>query len=363
MLQELDKIKVIEVVMDKQKAGRLALTPDYLCAFEYDPLFLQNGFSISPFYLPLESGVFAAKRDPFNGSFGVFSDSLPDGWGALILDRYLRNKGIDVRRLNPLQRLAIVGTSGRGALEYYPDLSVFNEKEAGNLEQLAQYAQKITTSAYEGEGISTLYKHGGSPGGARPKVFLTIEDTQWLVKFRAANDPPDIGETEYKYSQLAKKCGIKMPETRLFENKYFGTRRFDRTNTGKIHTISAAGLLNADYRTPSLDYSSLLQACQQLTKNMQETEQLFRIMVFNAAIENKDDHAKNFSFQYVDGNWKVAPAYDLLPSAGFNNYHTTTVNNNENPTHKDLLAVAAQVGLSLRKSRIIIDEIYSIARG
>ena len=148
-----------------------------------------------------------------------------------------------------------------------------------------------------------------------------------------------------------------MPETRLFEDKYFGVERFDRKPEGKIHTVSAAGILGADYRVPSLDYLDLLKLCHILTRNMEEVYALFRLMAFNVAIKNRDDHAKNFSFQLVDGEWKLSPAYDLLPSNGFNGFHTTTVNNNGEPTFEDMMEVAEKVGLSKQKSADIIRQI------
>ncbi len=151
-----------------------------------------------------------------------------------------------------------------------------------------------------------------------------------------------------------------MPETMLFDGKYFGVERFDRTSTGKIHTISAAGLLHADYREPCLDYESLLKMCHILTKNMEEVYALFRIMVFNVAIKNRDDHAKNFSFQLKNNEWKLSPAYDLLPGNGFNGYHTTTVNGNGEPTEKDIMVVAEKTGLNKQKCSRIIQEIKQI---
>lgn len=76
----MNEVKAIEVFLNGEKVGRIALTSDHFCAFEYDSEFLTRGHSISPFYLPLNSDVFIAKRTPFNGGFGVFDDSLPDGW-------------------------------------------------------------------------------------------------------------------------------------------------------------------------------------------------------------------------------------------------------------------------------------------
>ena len=148
-----------------------------------------------------------------------------------------------------------------------------------------------------------------------------------------------------------------MPETRLFESKYFGVKRFDREGNQKFHVISAAGLVNADYRIPSLDYETLLTVCLNLTRDMEEVYKLYRLMVFNVLIGNKDDHAKNFSFILKNKEWKLSPAYDILPNEGFNGYHTTTVNEKGNPTKEDIFAVAKAVGLDATKTKIIIDEI------
>ena len=151
-----------------------------------------------------------------------------------------------------------------------------------------------------------------------------------------------------------------MPETRLFEGKYFGVERFDRSPKGKIHTISAAGLLNADYRIPCLDYLTLLKVCHDLTKNVEEVYALFRLMTFNVAIKNRDDHAKNFSFQLIENEWKLSPAYDILPSNGFGGYHTTTINNSGEPKISDILTVADNTGLSKQRVKNIIEEVNEV---
>lgn len=358
----MNNIAVIEVYIADRRVGRLALTPDYLCGFEYDTDWISNGFSISPFYLPLKGGLQMAKRDPFRGGFGVFDDSLPDGWGNLILDRYLTQQSINPQKLTILQRLALIGNTGRGALEYRPDRSIASEDSFLDFDRLAAEAELILSDKEGIISVDDLYRYGGSSGGARPKVFTTIDSRLWLVKFRATNDSQNIGETEYKYSVLAKECGINMSETRLINNKYFGTERFDRTDKGKIHTISVAGLLNANYRIPSLDYSLLMKLTLNLTRDMQQVAQMFRLMVFNIIISNRDDHAKNFSFQYIDGNWKLSPAYDLLPSSGFNGYHTTTINGQGEPTLKDVTAVATEIGLSANQAKEIIEQVTNICQ-
>ena len=98
----MNSVSMIEIFISDRRVGRVALTPEWSCGFKYDADWIQSGFSISPFYLPLKPGLIMAKRDPFAGNFGVFDDSLPDGWGNLLLDRYLQEKGGDPYKLNIL---------------------------------------------------------------------------------------------------------------------------------------------------------------------------------------------------------------------------------------------------------------------
>ncbi len=356
----MDKISLIEVYICNDRVGRLALTPEALCAFEYDAEWIANGFSISPFYLPLKGGLQIAKRDPFAGGFGVFDDSLPDGWGNLILDRYLSEQGINPHKLTLLNRLALIGSTGRGALEYRPDKSVMTESSLNDFDKLAREAEIILGDKDGNVSIDDLYRYGGSSGGARPKIFTIEDERHWLVKFKASLDPKNIGEIEYSYSLLARECGINMSDTKLFNGKYFGTERFDRDSNNKIHTVSAAGLLNADYRIPSLDYSLLLKLTLSLTRNMEQVRQMYRLMVFNILISNRDDHAKNFSFQYKENNWKLSPAYDLLPSNGFNGFHTTTINGHGEPTLNDVLSLGKEIGIATTEAKTIVDELSQI---
>ncbi|MDZ4204201.1 MAG: type II toxin-antitoxin system HipA family toxin [Bacteroidales bacterium] len=352
------KIKLVEVYFADVRVGRLAQTKESICAFEYDAEYLTKGISISPFELPIKNGVMLAKVSPFEGNFGVFDDCLPDGWGLLILDRFLQKQGIQPRTLSILDRLSLVGSTGRGALEFRPDQSTMGNDECVSFDYLAAEIEKILESNfYQGDSIESLYRQGGSPGGARPKISVKFEGKEWLVKFRATSDPKNIGQIEYDYSLLAKRCGVEMPETRLFEGKYFGVVRFDRTPTGKQHVVSAAGLLNADYRVPSLDYLQLFQLCRVLTHNEQELWKLYRLMVFNYLIGNKDDHAKNFAFVLRQGEWHLSPAYDILPGDGMNGYHTTSINESITPTMEDLIAVAQKSGLERNKAMAIFNEI------
>ena len=349
-------LKHIEVFFEERLLGRLALLADNRCVFEYAAEWIETGFSISPFYLPLQGGVFTAKRDPFAGNFGVFNDSLPDGWGKLLVDRWLVENGIKPATLSVLERLSLVGDNGTGALIYKPIQNNQSEIVTNSLDFYALEVEKILLNETVTD-LNELVNIAGSSGGARPKILIQLEGVDWLIKFRASNDPAEVGLIEYQHSLLARQCGIEMPETRLFDGKYFGVQRFDRLGKKRIHLHSAAGLLYASHRFPSLDYLELSKATLALTRNSREVEKLFRQMIFNVLIGNKDDHAKNFSFLYQNDKWQLSPAYDLLPSDGFNNNHTTTILGKGKPSIDDCCKLAREVSMPDKTAKRIIDEV------
>ena len=359
----MNKNKIITLKYQAQIVGHLALTHEHLAAFEYDSDWLRNGFSISPFKLPLEKKVFVASREPFSGNFGVFADSLPDGWGRLLIDRMLLKMRINPAEVSILDRLAILGKTGMGALEYVPEYELVDSKISSSLEELEQECEKILNERYDGD-IEQLFAAGGSSGGARPKILTKIDDEDWIIKFRSSHDPKDIGKTEYRYSQIAKQAGIEMPETRLFDEKYFGVKRFDRLPNGaKVHMLSASALLDASHRFPSLDYTDLMKATQMLTRDMQEVEKMFRLMCSNVFMHNRDDHSKNFSFIYTNGRWKISPAYDLVYSEGIMGEHATTIaGEGKNPTKEHILSVTETVGMNRKRSEKIITEIENYSK-
>ena len=347
----MDNYKYLKVFFNDILVGTLAKTPDRVVAFEYDSEWLNNGFSISPFSLPLIKKVFIPKYDPFGGLFGVFNDSLPDGWGRLLVDRlFLKNK-INPNEIDNLNRLAVVQESGMGALTYKPEHRFESGNNISDYDILAQECSKILESQ-NSENLDELFKLGGSSGGARPKILTSIDNEDWIIKFPSSSDPKNIGEKEYQYSLCAKDCGINMTETRLFPSKicsgYFGIKRFDRKNGKKVHMVSVSGLLETSHRLPNLDYNTLMKLTLELTRNYQDIEQMFRLMCFNVFAHNRDDHSKNFSFLFDDTKkeWHLSPAYDLTYSFSFNGEHATTINGEgKNPTLENILAVAKNIGL------------------
>lgn len=302
--------RCLRVLYKGRLVGRLALTSEKKAAFEYADEWLEDGFAISPFSLPLKKQVFIPQKDYFHGLFGVFADSLPDAWGNLLLNRLLKKNGVNVDEITILDRLAIVGNSGMGALTYQPEIQMGVEREELNLDYLAEQCQNILQTEYAEE-LDHLYRLGGTSGGARPKIMTKIGDEDWIIKFPARHiDGEESGLMEYEYAKCAVQCGIDMAETRLFPSKkckgYFGTKRFDRrrikgeNESERIHMLTAAALLELDFEQPSLDYHSLMKLTKILTRDDQKDMQnMFRRMCFNVFAHNREDHSKNFSFLYI----------------------------------------------------------------
>ena len=366
--------KALQVLFDNRVVGTLALAANHKVVFQYDDSWLEQGFSISPFSLPLENQVFVPTKDYFDGLFGVFADSLPDHWGRLLLKRLLLAHEQNPDKLTVIDRLAIVGKSGMGALTYYPEQSFSEENDNTDLDELAFQCQKILHTEYSDK-LDELYRLGGTSGGARPKIMTTINDEDWIIKFSAHVDGENAGKMEYDYSCCARKCGITMSETKLFPSEvcegYFGIKRFDRisdiSGTKRVHMLTAAALLELDFEQPSLDYHSLMKLTKIITRdNKDDVENMFRRMCFNVFAHNRDDHSKNFTYLYDESadSWRLSPAYDLTYSNTYYGEHTTTVDGTgRNPGKKELLAVGTMAGMKKELCMDIITEIKSCING
>ncbi len=349
--------KTLDVYCHDKHVGTLAEMPDKRVAFQYSTEWQKTGFSISPFSLPLRNDVFIPNErsvDRFAGLFGVFADSLPDSWGGLLLDRYLQTLGIDIGDISTLDRLAYIGKSGIGALEYMPSKEADYDLSSIGLDYdvVAKECENLLSSK-QSDQLDILYKMGGSSGGTRPKIMIKDDNKEWIVKFPAKTDPAISGKREYDYSLCAKDCGIVMTETGLIPSSicdgYFKTVRFDREQGEKIFSITFAALLEADFRAPSCDYETYLKLVRVLTKdNDYDKKQMFKTMCFNVLTHNRDDHTKNFSFLYTDMNgWRLAPAYDLTYSDTYWGEHTTSVGGKgKNITIKDLTNIGVGAGLT-----------------
>lgn len=351
-------------------------------AFQYRPEFLARRMWISPFNLPNKIELQPADVRTFAGIHGVFNDSLPDGWGRLLLDRRLQKAGVDYRKLTPLDRLSVVGLHGMGALTYTPVIDDRHQyDENHDLDWFVDQVEQVQAQLETAE-IDALQAAQGGSAGARPKLMIglsqdrshfifdygqPLEDgfQQWIVKSRSKDDPEEIGREEYAYAEMARAAGLQMADAHVIStakgNHLFATRRFDRGNTGRIHMHTASGLTGADHTVPALNYEQLHNLTQVLTKNHVEVMRLFRHMVFNVLAHNRDDHSKNHAFVMdKKGTWTISPAYDLTFSSGPGGEHSLSINGEgHHPTVRDMLAVAKGASIKEADAKAIIDEVYA----
>ena len=351
--------------------------------FKYYTDFIKTGLALSPFHLPLNDSIYTAPSQPFEGLFGVFSDSLPDGWGRLLLDRTLTAKGILIQDITPLQRLCYVGLKGMGALLYRPEIeTTFQETLQVELDAIAKEMTVVLQGA-SSLAIDVLYEMGGSSGGARPKILVGYHPgtahlihgseplpegyEHWLIKFPASNDRSDIAPIEYAYHKMALAAGIEMNTCKLFETQsgkvFFGTKRFDRTAHGRLHLHSAAGMLNDNFRYSAMDYGNLMDATFRLEHNVAGHEKILRIAAFNVFAHNRDDHSKNLSYLMdSSGNWQLAPAYDLTYSNSSHGMHSTTIaREGIHPEKKHLIELANE--FKLKNGAMIIEQVATAVAG
>lgn len=358
--------------------GRLAAR-DRRILFEFDPAFLADPLPLSPLHLKPRPGVLEAPDRTFGGLFGVFDDSLPDAWGRLLIDRRARALGLRPATLGPLDRLACVGRTGLGALVYAPDLGAAPTDGPLDLAALASDARQVVRGEAEGV-LEALTRLGGSPGGTRPKILVArapdgafvsgVDDvpadhTPLIVKFAAPSDPADIGPLEEAYALMARAAGLDVPATRLIDRAdgppWFAIERFDRPAGRRLHLHTLSGLLQADHTLPSLDYDHLLRVTRSLTRDHRSVVEAWRRACFNVLAHNRDDHGKQFSFSMTpDGQWRLAPAYDLTFSDGPGGEHATTVDGegaSPSPTH--LRTLAERHGLKRAERDAVLDRVSS----
>lgn len=348
--------------------------------FKYDATFLDSGLEISPFKMKLTDAIISPETNIFDGLFGVFNDSLPDGWGRLLLDRTLLSKGISLNQITPLDRLAYVGSGGMGALTYRPNLGFeFQADKLLELDKISQEMNKVLEGT-PSDVIEELFNLGGSSGGARPKIFVGynpetnhlihgVEELpegyeHWIIKFPSSTDFSDIAQIEYAYYKMALAAGIKMSACRLFEGPskkpYFGTKRFDRLRNDRLHLHSASGLLNDNFRYSNLDYGNIMDCAFRLENHVAAYSKVLRLAAFNIYSHNRDDHSKNISFlMNPRGEWKLAPAYDLTFSNSLHGMHSTMVaGESKAPSKKHLLELANT--FEVKNAETVIEEVQTV---
>ena len=363
----IDNVRKLLVKYNGRTVGILSEIEDRI-GFQYDEKWVKSGFSLSPFSLPLTREVYICRKDTFEGLYGVFYDSLPDGWGELLVSRMLAKRGIHYEALSPLTKLSVVSENGLGGLTYEPSQADKEENRGTkyDFDLLAGQAAEILNDGERSTAdLDEIYRLGGSSGGARPKAHIREGDAEWIVKFPCRADPPEAGRRELEANLAARECGVEINECRLFPSGrcegYFGAKRFDRKAGRRLHAVSLSALLETTHRVPNLDYMHFFQVISILCGEKEELYEGFRRVCFNIFYGNKDDHGKNFAFLYDEERkgYRLTPAYDLTRTPE-KAEHEMTVLGNGNPTEKDLRALAKEWKLSSKRTEEILSRVQSV---
>lgn len=401
-------VHVAEVRLWGTRVGAVRWDVDRgLANYEYDPAFLRSGIQLAPITMPLGPGIWsfpALSRETFKGLPGMLADSLPDKFGTALIDAWLVRQGRPLDDFNPVERLCYVGRRGMGALEFAPAIED-DATDAGPLDvaELVALAQKaiapkarLRVQAGEPgvEDLTNIIRVGTSAGGARAKAVIAWDEEaneirsgqldqpssfgHWLIKFdgvddnrdRELADPLGFGRVEFAYARMAREAGIVMPETRLLEEggrAHFMTRRFDRTEAGKLHQQSLTALVHADFNIAGgYSYEQALRVMRQIGLAHPDLVEQVRRAIFNVVARNQDDHTKNISF-LMDraGRWRLSPAYDVTyaynPTGAWTSAHQMTINGKrEGFTRADVVALGSAADLSRRESLQLLDDVIEV---
>ncbi|MEO8409011.1 MAG: type II toxin-antitoxin system HipA family toxin [Propionivibrio sp.] len=358
--------------------GRLADDGTTLL-FEYSPDALAQGLELSPLRLKLRASAYGNFPEFQHHLPGLIADSLPDGWGLLLMDRLFRQQG--VRRPGPLDRLAFIGDRAMGALRFIPAREPDAQTPDWALLTLAQESERALVGEADAA-LRELALTGGSPQGARPKALVQYDVAMgqistrpdapgmpWLVKFPAQGEHKEVCAIEQLYAELARDCGLEAPDSAWFdlspELAAFGVARFDREWGLRVPVHSLAGLLHVDFRLPgATDYTSFLRATRLLTRDEREVEQAFARAVFNVLFHNRDDHPKNFAWRLGrDRRWRLAPSYDLTFSEGpMGQHHMDICGEGDAVERGHLLRLGAESGVPLKVAEAVIERMLEQAR-
>lgn len=282
---------------------------------------------IDPLELKLTPKTYTTTT--LGGIFGALRDASPDYWGRRVIERHAglaKLREIDYMLQSPDDR---AGALGFGLNREPPaPRRVFNQTL--DLERLQHMADRILADDVapgdETAGqVEDLMLVGTSMGGARPKAVVEDESGLWIAKFNRPDDRWNFARVEHAMLALAHECGIRVPEsrvTRVGDRDVLLVKRFDREKTDhgyrRARMLSALTLLRADDSVQDRSrwsYVRLVEEMRRLTSQPKDdAPELFRRMVFNALISNTDDHPRNHAVIAMGNEWRLAPAYDLVPT-------------------------------------------------
>lgn len=306
-------------------------------SFEYDTQWLKS--SSHAMHLDPDLQLYAGRQYPTGGKnvFGLFADSSPDRWGRLLMTRRERiladQEGRKPRKLLDSDFLMGVYDETRmGAIRFKLDKNgPFLSDDAKtptppwtSLRTLEEASRQFENdeSGLEQKWVNQLIKPGSSLGGARPKA--TVMDTEgnlWIGKFPSRYDDVNVGAWEKVTHDLARLCGLDVPESKLVNFSKYGStflvRRFDRNGSARIHFASAMTMLGKTDGASAADGSSYLELVSFIKSNgaapKRDLVELWKRIVFNMAVSNTDDHMRNHGFLFKEDGWHLSPLYDVNP--------------------------------------------------
>jgi serine/threonine-protein kinase HipA len=354
MLPDATALKAGELACtDADDAGRFA--SEFAYAEEW--LARDASFALDPISLPLGRARFrATKLEP---PLGVFEDALPDDWGRALI---IRSRNLPRREQSEpylLRELADHGL-GLGALAFARPESRFPVRAlpgATDLPTLFAAAERFEAGV-EGNprDLQKLFAAGSSPGGARPKVLVSDATGEWIAKFpsRQRDGRFDVVGLEAVGLDLAAAAGITVPDHRLLRlgksrGRALLVRRFDVVaGGGRRHMISLRTLCRERAGVYAQSYTEVAQAVRSTSAAPQhDVERLFKLMVFNAAFGNTDDHLKNFWMVRDAAGYRLSEAFDLVPDVGERREHCLAFEYERvAPTHAELNAIARRWGVA-----------------
>jgi serine/threonine-protein kinase HipA len=356
--------------------------------FEYDTAWLHNplAFQIDP---DLHLGAGSIFPNPDVGNFGIFLDSAPDRWGQTLMKRrellQAKDEGRAPRKLYVWDYLQGVQDATRqGALRFkhtdtreFIAQDVFATPPVTKLAELSEIAHALTRTDRDDldqlrQWLAVLVAPGASLGGARPKANFVEEDgTAWIAKFPAAQDDLDIGAWEYLTWMLAQQAGIAMPPAKKIKigksgHHTFCVQRFDRIEHTRRFYASAMTVLSAqetDDGTHSyLELAQFLSDHGDPERLQGDLEQLFRRVIFNIAVGNRDDHLRNHGFLLTARGWRLSPAFDLNPNTD-KDAHVLNIDEHDNrPSFQSALGTAGYYRLTKAQAEAIMKEVLSVTQ-
>ncbi len=352
-------------------------------AFEYDKDWIGSKFSI---LLDPELQLYSGPQYPSHGkiNFGVFTNSSPDRWGKVLMQR---REAIaakqEERKVRPLFEsdylLGVFDQFRMGGLRFKLDIEgqfLDNQKDYSappfiRLRELEAASLKLEDTAKIedaelNESIKLLLAPGASLGGARPKAsIIDPEGNLWIAKFPSRQDDIDIGAWEAVVNQLAQNAGIQVAEgyPKRYTNRHhtYHTKRFDRAGEKRIHFASAMTLMGLTDGLSSKEGISYLQLAECIVKNGAQTnedlKELWTRIVFNISVSNTDDHLRNHGFLLTAKGWILSPAYDMNPVTNATGLHLN-ITEFENALDLDLAReVAPRFRISTTDSETIITKV------